>query len=286
MSALPTLRLNDGTSHTRSHLNGHVKMLQHMLRPFGFRLPPDGKFGPYTESIVIAFQKSRGLSPDGIVGPRTWQMLVAHARPTELGSTTIPSSAPSSSSSSGIVIAEQPKVCENKYVTTYTPNNQSMNKQLQELQKYMPILRKASEAYNIDLSILAGILSRESHVGLALSPPGPHGTGDHGHGRGLVQVDDRWHSHFTDTPEWKDPRANIYYGVKLLRDFMDYLQRKTSLQGRDLLRAAIASYNAGPGSIMRRHIQGGEPVDASTTGGNYSKDVLSRAGWFQDHGVC
>lgn len=251
-----------------------------MLRPFGFRLPPDGKFGPYTESIVIAFQKSRGMTPDGIVGPRTWQMLVAHTQPPQLGSNT-PISSPSP-----IATSQPHKVCENKYVTTYSPNNQSMLKQLQELQKYMPILRKAAETYNLDLAVLAGILSRESHVGLALSPPGPHGTGDHGHGRGLVQVDDRWHSHFTDTPEWKDPRANIYYGVKLLRDFMNYLKDKTSLQGRDLLRASIASYNAGPGSIMRKHIQGGEPVDAPTTGGNYSKDVLSRAGWFQDHGVC
>jgi hypothetical protein len=33
---------------------------------------PDGKFGPQTKQLTIAWQKSRGLVADGIVGPKTW----------------------------------------------------------------------------------------------------------------------------------------------------------------------------------------------------------------------
>lgn len=38
-------------------------------------VPADGTFGPKTEAVLRAFQRSKGLVPDGIVGPKTWVAL-------------------------------------------------------------------------------------------------------------------------------------------------------------------------------------------------------------------
>jgi len=47
-----------------------IRQMQERLNELGAnpRLATDGIFGPLTEAAVIAFQKSRGLTPDGIVG--------------------------------------------------------------------------------------------------------------------------------------------------------------------------------------------------------------------------
>ena len=36
-------------------------------------LIPDGVFGPLTEAVTLAFQRSQGLAADGIAGPLTWR---------------------------------------------------------------------------------------------------------------------------------------------------------------------------------------------------------------------
>jgi peptidoglycan L-alanyl-D-glutamate endopeptidase CwlK len=64
-------------------LNGSaVTSLQNALAAKGFDPGTiDGDFGPSTESAVIAFQKSQGLSADGIAGPRTQAALGLAATP-------------------------------------------------------------------------------------------------------------------------------------------------------------------------------------------------------------
>ena len=57
----------------------------------------------------------------------------------------------------------------------------------------------------------------------------------------------------------------------------------TGLSDREILRAALASYNAGPGRILKA-LREAKDIDYYTTGRNYSSDVLNRAGWFQAHG--
>jgi len=69
-------------------------------------------------------------------------------------------------------------------------------------------------------------------------------------------------------------------GSRILAGYRDLLQRKTNLTGPALLQAAVASYNCGPGNVLRA-IQDGRDIDFYTAGRNYSKDVLNRAGWFQ-----
>ncbi len=52
-----------------------VGVLQKLLNRTGFRLVPDGNFGPRTESAVKEFQRLYRLRPDGIVGEKTWPRL-------------------------------------------------------------------------------------------------------------------------------------------------------------------------------------------------------------------
>lgn len=117
--------------------------------------------------------------------------------------------------------------------------------------------------------VLGAIMDRESAGGRTLNPRGPAGVGDFGHGRGLMQIDDRAHPEFTTGEEWKDPQANITYGSKLLRSLYD--------AGGGDLRAAIAAYNAGPRALTLT-----DP-DVITTGRNYSADVLARADSFEQN---
>jgi peptidoglycan hydrolase-like protein with peptidoglycan-binding domain len=59
-----------------------VKQIQTALVAHGFKVTVDGKFGPKTQTAVIAFQKSVGIKQDGIVGPATWKRLKASSTAT------------------------------------------------------------------------------------------------------------------------------------------------------------------------------------------------------------
>lgn len=67
-SSFPTLR--------RGSTGAAVTTLQYLLRHRGHSLTVDGSFGPATESVVLAFQRAKGLAADGIVGPRTWAAVI------------------------------------------------------------------------------------------------------------------------------------------------------------------------------------------------------------------
>lgn len=49
-----------------------IKQFQTRLRNRGWSITPDGRFGPATKRVVLAFQKEKGLHVDGGVGPETW----------------------------------------------------------------------------------------------------------------------------------------------------------------------------------------------------------------------
>ena len=54
-----------------------VKRLQEVLKAYGFNCGNiDGIFVDKTYNAVVAFQKSRGLTPDGEVGPNTWRAIL------------------------------------------------------------------------------------------------------------------------------------------------------------------------------------------------------------------
>ncbi|EIJ42299.1 transglycosylase family protein [Beggiatoa alba B18LD] len=188
-----------------------------------------------------------------------------------------------------------------KYPTTYAANNATLMRQLTEVKKYNTYINEAVRLYPyLTPAIIAGIGSRESQWGLALTPPTPAGRGDFarraprgerttpeppdggGYGRGLMQIDYDWHE-FARTGNWQSPRENILYACKVLDDARRFFQQRLNLREADLLRATIAAYNAGATATLNA-ITAGLDMDANTTGKDYSRDVLSRAGWFQLQG--
>ncbi|MDR8390006.1 transglycosylase SLT domain-containing protein [Aliifodinibius sp. S!AR15-10] len=133
------------------------------------------------------------------------------------------------------------------------------------LRGLMGYFQATSKKYGLPLALLLAVASRESRMGLALSADG---TGDRGHGIGVMQIDKRYHPGFTRAHDPFDHQANIDYGGRylgvLLRDF-----------GGDILQA-VAAYNAGPANV-RKAVHTGLPPDVVTTGGDYASDIQKRA---------
>lgn len=268
-----TLRLWDGYNHTSPELREAVAELQEKLNNHGFTTSADGFFGPDTEVLVERFQRANGLTDDGIVGPKTWAAL------------------------DGV---DAPQV--ELYETVLGNHDSDMHKQNEIAKNYSDYIRYAAQEAGVHQSIICGIGSRESRWGLALTPPFPYGTGDFAHrssrkefrqgslppdgkgfGRGIMQIDYDAHD-FARKGEWRDPGKNIAYSGKVLGDNIKLLaKRMPGLKSMDLLRASIAAYNCGAGNVMKA-INAGRSVDFYTAHRDYSRDALSRAGWFQRNG--
>jgi membrane-bound lytic murein transglycosylase MltF len=146
---------------------------------------------------------------------------------------------------------------------------------------YGSILISVAAQFSHRPGVLAGIMMRESLGGLALDPLGPAGTGDGGHGRGLMQIDDRSFRQFCSGDSWKDPDKNIAQGAAVLRDIRAQVQsecRKFAVPANldQVERLSIAGYNCGADLAVHafRH---GEEIDKYTTGGDYSAAVLAFA---------
>jgi len=184
--------------------------------------------------------------------------------------------------------------------TSFDRNNRSLLEQLEEANKYRNYIESAAHRYGIQPAVVCGIGSRESRWGLALRPPHPGGTGDftrrgprgdrqtslppdgQGYGRGLMQIDYDWHE-FARTGKWYSPPDNILYACSLLDKSKTFFKSRVNLDEDQELRAILAAYNCGSTATLRA-IQAGLDFDANTTGKDYSRDVLNRAGWFQLHG--
>lgn len=149
------------------------------------------------------------------------------------------------------------------------------------VEQYRAPILAAAGATGIGAEIIAGIISRESGFGRLLSPKGPSGTGDYGHGRGLMQIDDRYHGEFISSGAWRDPSQNIMYGAKLLASYRNHAL-KAGVTPAEALRVSLAGYNRGMSGAIASWKKGQDP-DSGTTGKNYSRDVLARSALFKKH---
>jgi hypothetical protein len=152
-------------------------------------------------------------------------------------------------------------------------------------QTYGQFIQESASRHAHRQEVIAGIIMRESAGGRMLTPPGPTGTGDGGHGHGLMQIDDRSFAVFCNCSAWKDPAQNIEYGSVILQRKRIYLQTATlkkaiELTVDELERWSIAAYNCGEGRAFQA-IKEHRDFDFYTTHRDYSEGVLRYADYYK-----
>ncbi|MBV9271056.1 MAG: transglycosylase SLT domain-containing protein [Candidatus Eremiobacteraeota bacterium] len=95
-------------------------------------------------------------------------------------------------------------------------------------------IAQAAARHNVDPLLLASVAAQET--GGPGSSAGRNIVGDGGHGRGVFQIDDRWHD-FARTSQAMDPSANADYAAGMIHGLLQKY-------GGDVHRA-LSAYNAG-----------------------------------------
>lgn len=154
-----------------------------------------------------------------------------------------------------------------------TIDKELLEKELETVIKenWLIFFKSASDKYSVALEVLIAIASRETNC----NPDYAYCRkfGDSGHGRGLMQIDDRSHKRFLAQHHGKpQPEASINYAANFLRSNLNRYKNN--------YHAAIAAYNTGPGSVDKSLKLGLSP-DKTTAHGNYGSDVLARAEIFK-----
>ncbi|XP_061686396.1 lysozyme g-like isoform X2 [Syngnathoides biaculeatus] len=142
---------------------------------------------------------------------------------------------------------------------------------LDRMNKYKDRIRSVAAEKGIDAAIIAGIISRECRAGNTLQS----GWGDHGNAWGLMQVDKRYHN---IQGGW-DSKEHLRQATDILIKFINEMDDRRGWSTEQKLKGGIAAYNCGPGAVGSYG-----SVDANTTGGDYSNDVVARAQWYKNYG--
>jgi hypothetical protein len=130
----------------------------------------------------------------------------------------------------------------------------------------------AERGTGLPQGMLVAIASRETHC--------RNVAGDGGHGRGVFQIDDRFHADWLRGHGAGAPGAvpsvddGAAYAAQLLASNFAY-GRSKGLDGERLLKFAAAAYNAGAGGAWKAIQESGDP-DSRTANHNYGADVLDR----------
>jgi transglycosylase-like protein with SLT domain len=99
---------------------------------------------------------------------------------------------------------------------------------------YSSEIAEAARRHGLDPKLLAAVAAQET--GGPGTNAGRNVVGDGGHGRGLFQIDDRWHS-FANGPAAMDPGKNADYAAGMLSGLL-------KCYGGNV-REALSAYNAG-----------------------------------------
>ena len=136
------------------------------------------------------------------------------------------------------------------------------------------VFHDVAAKFGLPAALLAGIASRESHVGRSLQG----GWGDRGNGFGVMQVDRNAHR-----IQGQDPRGieHVTQAAGIFAKNLEIMTESDRYAGwgdRYLLLGATAAYNFGIGNVRTK-----EKIDIGTTGGDYGSDTLARAKYFYLH---
>lgn len=115
---------------------------------------------------------------------------------------------------------------------------------------FAPEIAAAARRHELDPELLAAVAAQET--GGPGSNSGRNVVGDDGHGHGIFQIDDRWHT-FARTPEAMDPDRNADYAAGMLSSLL-------SRYGGDV-HAALSAYNAGSPTATGTRTQWGDGQD-------------------------
>nr|XP_039265697.1 lysozyme g-like [Styela clava] len=139
--------------------------------------------------------------------------------------------------------------------------------------QYKSLIQTAANDLCMDAAVIAGIISRETRAGKVL---GSDGFGYDGHGYGLMQVDDRYHT-LQGGPY---SLAHIKQGTGILIDMINGVKNKHPSWSQDMaLKGGISAYNAGVSNVDSYN-----NMDVGTTGNDYANDVVARSQWYDDNG--
>ncbi|HEV3091646.1 MAG TPA: transglycosylase SLT domain-containing protein [Candidatus Cybelea sp.] len=99
---------------------------------------------------------------------------------------------------------------------------------------YAPEIAGAAQRHGLDPDLLAAVAAQET--GGPDANAGHNIVGDGGHGRGVFQIDDRWHA-FASTPAAMDPAKNADYAAGMLAGLLK--------QYGGNVHEALSAYNSG-----------------------------------------
>jgi len=236
-----------------------VETLQTML---GFNRA-DGVFGPMTMKQLILFQGAYGLPESGVLDLASYSKLsevmtsgtdINAILFQQVGRGASDGTAWQDRLSGGQGASQTMAMSDEDRVLAHRAN-----------------FERAASRYGIPAAILAAIASRETRGGSQLGSDGYSIYGGN-EGFGLMQVDAGHH-----TPAGGPTSTeHIEQAAGILVGFRDYLRNKhPSWSEAQLLKAALAGYNCGPGRINSI-----EYMDSFTTGGDYSNDTWVRAQYY------
>lgn len=146
---------------------------------------------------------------------------------------------------------------------------------------WLPFFKQSAADYLFDMSLLLAIASRETNMRNII--------GDSGHGYGIMQIDDRSFPTWCSSGAWKHVDQGIARGALVLDEKRTNVEKnqgktinfgkkkfvgKDNLSNNDILRITISSYNCGWWAYY--NFSKGNDVDKTSTGKDYSKDVIKR----------
>ena len=146
-------------------------------------------------------------------------------------------------------------------------------------QKFQPMAEKLGAKYHVPPALVLGLMSRESGFGTLLAADG---TGDNGHGFGILQVDNR--SHTPVGGPFSEEHADQAMGI--FNSGLQSVQKEhPSWTPDQQLAGAVAAYNAGPGNIATQPTDAASwaRMDTGTTGNDYSRDTWAQSQWFANN---